>query len=817
MSDTDDLAFLLSCAREGRLVQALTDRPDLVRPELAEQARLVAREATERRDGEGAVTAYSVAETLLAATGQTAQSLEMTYQRLQVFYLVVETPERYQEVRQALLQTAESAQDAGAGELAGRCAILAADCSFWAADASAYNDAQPLLLQTLRDITVATSLLAGVAPVEVERLASTAAAALSSAGQHIWIDEPLQYQALVRQVVAEVDRWLPQDAAFEGQGGSTKRAHVAVQLAAALTHVGAEVDDRLVQRLTVALELARSEGDDEGWRQAAQGLLGYAGDRLDPDQRRDLRDRALAAELGTRRPTRSRLARLLASAHGDEVVGLYLVEALEAATPDPQDVYRLVEAASARTLLDGLQGLLTTPSDDACTELEQQIVATAPEVDDSPLRREMRLVSELPIGSTPEERASRLQLVRQLEQRYAELGAGFTGVADPVSLAEVQALLGPQELMVRYVLPYHALHPAYLPSALVITRDDAQLVSLAVEDELAGGFTGRLSVDGRAPVDASALGNAVVGARLRVARGTHPANGAQGDNGAGDPLGSLYDMVVAPVLATGLAEGRDHWVVVPQRSLHVAPWMALRSGQGRWLLDDAAVSIAPSASVWAALRRRSSPPPVRLAALADPVVGYAGLPQLPGARQEAESVRDAWLARGAEVALRLGPDATFAELVAMSPTADVVHLATHGSFPDTGALFGHRLLLSQDVGHSGSVTADAIRTLELGTASCAVLSICSGGAYRVGPGDEPYGLVPAFLESGAGSVIAAGWEVDDDHTRELMGLVAPAIPRVGPVRALRDGVLAMRDRHGDSVLDHTAFVCVGDPAVSGWS
>src|SRR5262249_48402460 len=60
-----------------------------------------------------------------------------------------------------------------------------------------------------------------------------------------------------------------------------------------------------------------------------------------------------------------------------------------------------------------------------------------------------------------------------------------------------------------------------------------------------------------------------------------------------------------------------------------------------------------------------------------------------------------------------------------------------------------------------------VRRLNLASTRLVVLSVCNGGLYRMGPADEPYGLVPAFLLAGAQNVMATLWPVDDQFGRRV--------------------------------------------------
>ena len=49
-----------------------------------------------------------------------------------------------------------------------------------------------------------------------------------------------------------------------------------------------------------------------------------------------------------------------------------------------------------------------------------------------------------------------------------------------------------------------------------------------------------------------------------------------------------------------------------------------------------------------------------------------------------------------------------------------------------------------------------------------MLVICNSGLYNVGPSDEPYGLVPAFLVAGATNVLGTLWPIEDDFGRRFV-------------------------------------------------
>jgi len=164
-----------------------------------------------------------------------------------------------------------------------------------------------------------------------------------------------------------------------------------------------------------------------------------------------------------------------------------------------------------------------------------------------------------------------------------------------------------------------------------------------------------------------------------------------------------------------------------------------------------------------------------------------------------------------------------------------LHVATHGFFApqscrsalDTWTLFGFRSSAAyqtpgQDVagwhpgllsglalaganapsqlGDDGILTALEAASLDLRETEMVVLSACDTGLGKVTGGEGLLGLQRAFQLSGARSVMASLWRVDDQATQELMGEFYQNLwrERMEPIEALRQAQLAFLHRHGSS-------------------
>jgi tetratricopeptide (TPR) repeat protein len=210
-------------------------------------------------------------------------------------------------------------------------------------------------------------------------------------------------------------------------------------------------------------------------------------------------------------------------------------------------------------------------------------------------------------------------------------------------------------------------------------------------------------------------------------------------------LRRLDDLLLAPLRLEG-----SPVVVSCSRNLALAPWSMLPSRRG------VPVVVTPSATAWLRIGPRGRPARPR-------VVAVAG-PGLHRAVEEAERVRSSW--PGAE--LLTGPEATTEEVRKALATADVVHVAGHGTHQQESPLFSSLRLVDGPL-YAYELDADG------GSAPCVVLSACEAGLATVRPGDEGLGLTNVLLHLGSRSVLAAVARVRDDVAAHVMGQVHAAM------------------------------------------
>lgn len=242
----------------------------------------------------------------------------------------------------------------------------------------------------------------------------------------------------------------------------------------------------------------------------------------------------------------------------------------------------------------------------------------------------------------------------------------------------------------------------------------------------------------------------------------------------GAHLAELYRALIAP-----LRERLDtpNLLVVPHNFLHYLPFHALGEG-GRYLVDDFAISYAPSATVYCYCRAKRS---ARGGAL---VLGIPDrrAPQISGEVEAVAAVLP-------HARVFLGRQATTARLRRYGPHSRFVHVATHGLFRQDNPMFSSIRL------GDAPLTLYDLYGLRLG-AELVTLSGCATGLNAVVGSDELLGLLRGLLYAGARSVLASLWDVNDRSTAEFMRLFYGRLASCPDKAAALSGAMRdLRDRY----------------------
>jgi CHAT domain-containing protein/tetratricopeptide (TPR) repeat protein len=297
----------------------------------------------------------------------------------------------------------------------------------------------------------------------------------------------------------------------------------------------------------------------------------------------------------------------------------------------------------------------------------------------------------------------------------------------------------------------------------------------------------------------------------------------------------LHRLLVEPVLESLSRAATRRLIVIPHGPLSALSFAALQDAQGRYLVEDYAISYVPAGWMLARPAAPSGATPASYLLVGAPaaVVGDDGqrrLPPLPGANRELARV--AARLRGRPTLRLHGPDASEARFRAAAANASVVHVATHGVILDDTPLDS---FLAFDISGTsggradddGRLTVREVYDLDL-HARLVVLSACRSGLGRLS-GDGLHGLARAFFYAGAQALVATLWDVADEPAARLMprfhALVADGMPVTDALRTaqlallgdLRAGRVIVRGRRGPVPLpEHPSlwagFVLIGDSA-----
>lgn len=218
-------------------------------------------------------------------------------------------------------------------------------------------------------------------------------------------------------------------------------------------------------------------------------------------------------------------------------------------------------------------------------------------------------------------------------------------------------------------------------------------------------------------------------------------------------------------------------VVVPTADLISVPWAVLPAAAGR------PVTVAPSATLWAARRSTGSTAPRTLLLTAGPRLDHAAT----------EMAEIAHLAAGAGAATTVLAAPTTAAVLRGVSTHDLAHLVCHGHHVTDNALFsGLEFADGLLMGYDLLTMATPPRTV--------VLSACDLGLADVRPGDESLGVASALLATGCATVVASVSRTGDETAAQIMPRLYRRLLAGDPVpRALATALTG----------EASGFICLG--------
>jgi CHAT domain-containing protein/Tfp pilus assembly protein PilF len=291
----------------------------------------------------------------------------------------------------------------------------------------------------------------------------------------------------------------------------------------------------------------------------------------------------------------------------------------------------------------------------------------------------------------------------------------------------------------------------------------------------------------------------------------------------------LYQLLLKPAQAQ--LQGKTNLVIVPDGTLWNLPFQTLLTGTNRYLIEDAAISYAPSLTVLREMtirrkNRSADSTSTTLLALGNPLPGKASpdgttlrdekLAALPEAEQEVKALKQLYGTSRSKV--YVGADAREDRVKTEAGQAKILHFAAHGMINNTSPMYSHLVLAEGGVNEDGLLEAWELMQMDL-KADLAVLSACETARGRIGTGEGMIGLSWAMFVAGVPSIVVSQWKVESAGTRDLMvnfhrTLIAQ--PDGGKIKstkanALRQAALKlMKNPETHHPFYWAGFVLVGD-------
>jgi CHAT domain-containing protein/Tfp pilus assembly protein PilF len=260
---------------------------------------------------------------------------------------------------------------------------------------------------------------------------------------------------------------------------------------------------------------------------------------------------------------------------------------------------------------------------------------------------------------------------------------------------------------------------------------------------------------------------------------------------AGDTGRKLYDALLAP--AFNDAPNDSRFVIVPDGDLQAVNFETLPDGgnAGKFWIERATISIAPSLNYLTRSHRRSSQK-AGLLLIGDPAPSVAEYPRLEFAAQEMNSIAAAM--GGSPQTVLKGAAAQPAAYANAGPARfGYIHFSAHAVANQVNPLDSAVMLSGPS--EKCRLLARDVMAIPL-TADLVTISACRSAGGKTYAGEGLVGFAWAFLRAGAANVVAGLWDVNDRSTAQLMsgfyariaaGTPVPDALRAAKLALIRDG------------------------------
>ena len=276
-------------------------------------------------------------------------------------------------------------------------------------------------------------------------------------------------------------------------------------------------------------------------------------------------------------------------------------------------------------------------------------------------------------------------------------------------------------------------------------------------------------------------------------------------------LQSCYEIIIAPV-AHLLKE--PEILIVPESCMYQVPFAAISDERGTYLVDTFRIRVVPSLTTLKLIRDSSPDYHSQRGALivGDPKVGEVLLKgkrriitSLPCARKEAEMI-----GRLLGVTPLTGDRATKKAVLDAINSVSLIHFAAHGDAERGEIALSPNCptdFIPQD--ENFLLTMADISKVRL-RAKLVVLSCCHSARGKI-KAEGIIGIARAFLGSGARSVLAARWAIEDTATEEFMRCFYQNLFRgKSASESLHEARKWLRKNGFEKVSQWAPFMLIGD-------
>ncbi|MFH1574915.1 MAG: CHAT domain-containing tetratricopeptide repeat protein, partial [Acidobacteriota bacterium] len=265
----------------------------------------------------------------------------------------------------------------------------------------------------------------------------------------------------------------------------------------------------------------------------------------------------------------------------------------------------------------------------------------------------------------------------------------------------------------------------------------------------------------------------------------------------------LCRKLVQPVLQRLGAAKKGPLIVVPDGPLHRLPFAGLIDETGRYLVENYALAYSPSRSILARCLAKDRGPagsPNQSLLLID------GSANLGGAARELSFLAALY---GGSTGFWDPRDAVASE--GSVRRAEIVHFAGHADLRD-----GKPGLVLDSTKNASRIEASAIGAWRLDRCRLVNLAGCSTAVGPQSDGSTPWGLVPAFLNAGATSMVASLLPVNDESAERLNYYFYSCLAekRATKAEALRHAQLTLLASSSPGRFEPASwipFLLLGDP------